>query len=219
MSERPRRTGAVSARRPATATRTRGIAKPPRAEATLKSASTEDIQNALSETPSKNNTLIVDGHVHRHSLLGIQPDQLVFIFYDTPKVWPEPDYQPTIQGYTLEEFNKGVVPDTSELEYFVVSKPHKFKGEKEKVDVFAVNYNNKQYKVKYAGVKSNGKPYFFIEYALDALSKDPKVKESGIRYYGEFMTKMVPDQGAMSFGRKKKKVSNLAKDLKYLLSL
>jgi hypothetical protein len=218
MSERPRRSGAVYAKKPATAPRSRGIAKPPRAEATLKSASTEDIQNALSETPSKYNTLIVGGGVHKQSLLGIQPEQLVFIFYDTPKVWPGPDYQPTIQGYTLEEFNEGVVSDTSELEYLVLSKQHKFKGEKEKVEVFAVDYNGKEYKVKYAGLKANKKPYFFIEYALDALSKDPEVKNSGIRYYGEFMTKLVPEEPAMSFG-KKKKVSNLSKDLKYLLTL
>lgn len=217
MSERPRRTGAVYPRRPATATKTRGVAKPPRAEATLKSASTEDIQNALSETPSKYNTLIVGGGVHNTFLRDIKPEDLVFIFYDTPKIWPGPDYVPTIQGYTLEEFNEGVVSDTSELEYLVLSKKHKFKGEKEKVEVFAVDYNGREYKIKYAGLKPNKHPYFFIEYALDALSKDPEVKNSGIRYYGEFMTKMVPEEPVMSFGKKKK--NSLAKDLKYLLTL
>jgi hypothetical protein len=173
----------------------------------------EELKAAMSSIPSEFNTLVVGGSVHKRFLQSISPDNFVFLFYDTPKVWPTSDYTPKIEGYTLEEINQGICDNISEREHKVVSKPHKFKNGK-KEQVFAVDYNGAQYKVKYGSLKPNGHPYFFIEYLKDQFNPDPEISESGIRYYGEFLTKSVS-----SFGKKKKKMSKLSSDLEYLLKL
>ena len=179
----------------------------------------EELQEAMSSIPSEFNTLIVDGGVHNKFLQGISPKQFVFVFYDEPKIWPTPGYGPTIEGYSLEEVNAGIC-DTTEREHDVISKEHKFKNGK-KEQVFAVDYNGANYKVKYGSLKENGHPYFFIEYLKDQFNPDPEISGSGIRYYGEFMSRSVPE-GTTEFGKKrksKKSEGSLCKDLKYLLTL
>ena len=214
MSERPRRNLP-----PSLAASTGKVAKKcsKKSNAVVRKTK-EELQEAMSSIPSKHNTLIVGGGVHNKFLQGISPENFVFVFYDEPKIWPTPGYGPTIEGYSLEDVNAGLC-DTTEREHDVVSKLHKFEGEKEKVNVFAVDYNGASYKVKYGSLKENGHPYFFIEYVKDQFNPDPEISGSGIRYYGEFMTRSVPDQGTSSFGKKKKKNNNLSKDLKYLLTL
>jgi hypothetical protein len=209
MSDRPRRT------LPSSLEPSGKVAKK---STTYVKKTKEQLREAMSSIPSEYNTLIVDGGVHKTFLKDIKPKDLVFVFYDTPKVWPTPDYSPTIEGCSLEEVNAGIC-DTKEREHDVISKEHKFKNGK-KEQVFAVKYNGETFKVKHSSLKPNGHPYFFIEYLKDQFNPDPEISGSGIRYYGEFMSRSVPE-GTTEFGKKRKSKSkgSLCKDLKYLLTL
>jgi hypothetical protein len=182
----------------------------------VKSVTSDIIKASLSETASIHNTLIVNGNVYKKFFgENLKPDQLVFVYYDEPKKWPDHDYIPTINGYTLQQINEGLCQEDL-VEYPVGIKKHTFDKDHKNVDVVAVEYEGKKFKVKYAGLKPNGQPYFFTEHPLDALN-DP---EGGIRYYGEFLSAPgVNAAEAMNGFGKKRKAKGLHNELKYLLSL
>jgi hypothetical protein len=218
-----RKPGAVNVKKPSGVSKPKSNSKSCKKVVNAVKAQTSDaIKAALSETASIHNTLIVGSSMYNRFFGNISPKELVFVYYDDPKKWPDPEYVPTINGYTLQEINEGLCKEDL-VEYKVVTKKHTFDKDHKNIDVVAVEYEDetgkvKQYKVKYAGLKPNKQPYFFTEYALDAI-RDP---QGGIRYYGEFLSAQGVDaaQAMNAFGKRSKKGSKtLHIELKYLLSL
>lgn len=219
MSERPRRNLP-----PSLAASTGKVAKPVKSKKSDKNINiSENIKEAKDKKiPNQINSLIYDDRYEEKSRVfnehfpNINPTDLVWVYFDDSTAIPN-TYTPTIGGNTLKQIYEGSgYPGDREYEVNIIPN-YKF-DDGIKRNTIGIKYwdetKNKyiNYKVKFGGSQDSFTklPIFYTE----------EVRFSGkpfINHYGTFFQIPKSEEPAMSFGRKKK--TNLAKDLKYLLSL
>jgi len=159
------------------------------------------------------NSLIYDpyasGNVYNRYFGSYEPRHLVFYLYDDPYSDPS-TYDPTIEGYSIEEIQQGQVVVPYSRERRVSIKRNQAFTDGMRHDVVAVRYENSQHKVKFTGNdrRRNGHPYFYIEVYYEGEI---------YKMYGDFsVIGSTPDNSQQaSFGKR----TRVSSEVKYLRSL
>jgi hypothetical protein len=172
--------------------------------------------------PNISNTLIFDESDPVHTSVfkryfpGKRPNNLIFVYYDNYLDVPSAENPSLINGQTLQQISNGG-EYSSEIEYPVYVQKFKFDKASGGVsrDTVMIKYNGKNTKIKYGPIDPNTQYPGNIPLSMFYTEEFDPVSAVYKKYFGTFLL----NQNQSSFGKKRKKVDTLSRELKYLLSL